>query len=101
MTTRLTKTFLLFSAISVISACSVLEPYQAELGQGNFIREEQANQLEIGQTPSQVVFLLGTPLLTGEQREERWIYPVYEAESGYEKLIVSFDAGVVSSITRE
>lgn len=101
MTNRLPKTLLLFSVLSIISGCSVLEPYQAELGQGNFIREDQAKQLEIGQTPSQVMFLLGTPLLTGEKREERWIYPVYEAETGYQKLIISFKNGVVSDITRE
>ena len=86
-------------AILSISGCSLLSPYQAELGQGNFIREEQRQQLTIGQTPNQVSFLLGTPLLTGEFPQKRWIYPTFDEATGYSKLIIEFENGVVSSIT--
>ncbi|MEJ2072003.1 MAG: outer membrane protein assembly factor BamE [Reinekea sp.] len=86
-------------AILSISGCSLLSPYQAELGQGNFIREEQRLQLDLGLTPNQVSFLLGTPLLTGEFPQKRWIYPTYDKATGYSKLIIDFENGVVSSIT--
>jgi outer membrane protein assembly factor BamE len=83
-----------------ISACSILQPYQPSLGQGNFLRESQVEQLEVGQTPKQVMLLLGTPLLTGELTDRRWIYPTYEDDLGYKQLIIEFQAGVVSSIER-
>jgi outer membrane protein assembly factor BamE len=83
-----------------ISACSILQPYQPTLGQGNFIRESQVEQLELGQTPKQVMLLLGTPLLTGELTDQRWIYPTYEEDLGYNQLIIEFEAGLVSKIDR-
>jgi outer membrane protein assembly factor BamE len=83
-----------------ISACSILQPYQPTLGQGNFIRESQVEKLELGQTPKQVMLLLGTPLLTGELTSQRWIYPSYEEDLGYNQLIIEFEAGLVSKIER-
>lgn len=99
--TRLSKTLTLFFVTVVLTGCSLLQPYQAELGQGNFIREEQVLQLELGQTPEQVVFLLGTPLLTGEAQANRWVYPTYESSQGYKTLAVSFEEGLVSAIERK
>ena len=83
-----------------ISACSILQPYQPTLGQGNFIRESQLEQLELGQTPKQVMLLLGTPLLTGELTDQRWIYPTYDDQLGYKQLIIEFESGLVSQIER-
>ncbi len=101
MSARLTKTVLLCFVAMSITGCSILKPYEAELGQGNFIREEQIDQLEVGQTPKQVLFLLGTPLLTGEARETRWNYPLKDEQSGYEILSIQFENGLVSNITRQ
>lgn len=84
-----------------ISACSILEPYEANLGQGNFVRAEQVAQLEVGQTPKQVMLILGSPLLTGENSEQRWIYTSYDEQTGYSKLIVNFSNGLVSAIEQE
>jgi outer membrane protein assembly factor BamE len=84
-----------------ITACSILKPYEPELGQGNFIRDTQINQLEIGQTPKQVTFILGTALLTGENTEQHWVYPTYSDADGYSKLIVIFTDGLVSDIQQE
>ncbi|EAR07497.1 outer membrane protein assembly factor BamE [Reinekea blandensis] len=95
---RLSKTLFICLGIIALNGCILLEPYEAELGQGNYIREEQLQELEIGQTGEQVSFLLGTPLLTGEQTAQRWVYPTYSETQGYQKLFVYFTDGVVSGI---
>ena len=84
-----------------ITACSILKPYQAELGQGNFILDSQIELLATGQTAKQVLFILGTPLLTGELRDLRWHYPTYKDESGYSMLTIEFENGLVSNITQQ
>jgi len=95
---RLSKFGLLCLAAFILSACGFLKPYQAELGQGNVIRAEQIGQLAVGQTPEQVTFILGSPLLTGEQAQLRWLYPMYDTEAGYSNLIIYFSDGRVSNI---
>jgi len=85
----------------ILSACGILKPYESELGQGNFIRAEQVAQLEIGQTPEQVVFILGTPLLTGEEPTHRWTYPTFETETGYSNLVINFADGVVVNFSKQ
>ena len=98
MRARLSKFGLLCLVALVLSACGLLQPYQAELGQGNVIRPEQIDQLALGQTPEQVAFILGSPLLTGEQAQLRWLYPRYSTQAGYSNLTVYFSAGRVANI---
>jgi len=98
---RLSKFGLLCLVAFALSACGLLQPYQAELGQGNVIRPEQISQLALGQTPEQVTFILGSPLLTGEQPRVRWLYPMYDTQTGYSNLTVYFVAGRVSSIEQQ
>ena len=101
MLSRLTHFALICCAALAVSSRGSLKPYQAELKQGNFIRAEQIEQLDIGQTPAQVSFVLGTPLLTGEQSDQRWIYPSYSQSSGYDTLIIEFENGLVSDIIQK
>lgn len=83
-----------------LSGCALFTPYEPELKQGNFVKEEQLQQLETGMSADQVQFLLGTPMLTGESPENRWIYPILEGEGDYRHIIVEFDNGRVSRISR-
>lgn len=53
----------------------VLPVYRPDTQQGNFISKEQVAQLQVGMTPAQVRFLLGTPLLNDVFHPERWDYP--------------------------
>ncbi len=53
----------------------VLPVYRPDTQQGNFISQEQVSQLQVGMTPAQVRFLLGTPLLNDVFHAERWDYP--------------------------
>lgn len=96
--TRLSKTLLICCGVVSITGCILLTPYEAELGQGNFIRTEQIEEVSVGQTSDQVAFLLGTPLLTGETPSQRWVYTTFSEAEGYKKLIIYFTDGVVSDI---
>lgn len=48
--------------------------YKAEIQQGNVINPEMLNSLKLGMTKRQVVFLLGTPLITDPFHAQRWDY---------------------------
>ena len=77
--------------------------YQANLSQGNVIKQEDLDQVEVGMTRSQVRFLLGTPLIEDPFHENRWDY-VYFMKIGRDDAIferwvsVFFDAERVSEI---
>lgn len=58
-----------------------LTPYRADIGQGNFITQEQASRLKAGMTREQVRALLGTPLLVDPFRDNRWDY-VFDIKRG-------------------
>lgn len=51
-----------------------LRPYRPDIQQGNFVSKEMVAQLKPGMTQEQVVFLLGTPLLTDMFHADRWDY---------------------------
>lgn len=53
----------------------IFTPYRVDIQQGNFVSQEMVSQLKEGQTPEQVRFILGTPLLTDIFHAERWDYP--------------------------
>jgi outer membrane protein assembly factor BamE len=48
--------------------------YKMTVQQGNIVTEEMVDQLELGQTKSQVRYLLGTPLLADMFHTNRWDY---------------------------
>jgi outer membrane protein assembly factor BamE len=80
--------------------------YQASLSQGNLLKDEDLDQLEIGMTRSQVRFLLGTPMIDDPFHEERWDY-VYYLRIGRDDptfkrwVTIIFDGNVVSEIRRD
>ena len=51
--------------------------YRANMSQGNLIKEEDLEQVEVGMTRSQVRFLLGTPLIDDPFHANRWDYVYY------------------------
>ncbi|WP_233588353.1 outer membrane protein assembly factor BamE [Herminiimonas sp. KBW02] len=52
----------------------IFSPYRPDIQQGNFVSQEMVAQLKEGMTQDQVVFLLGTPLLTDLFHADRWDY---------------------------
>jgi outer membrane protein assembly factor BamE len=58
-----------------------ISPYKADIQQGNAITQDMLAKLKPGMTPSQVRFVLGTPLVVDPFRNNRWDY-VYRMEQG-------------------
>lgn len=58
-----------------------ISPYKVEIQQGNAVSQEMLARLKPGMTPSQVRFVLGTPLLVDPFRANRWDY-VYRLAKG-------------------
>ena len=77
--------------------------YQANLSQGNLLKQEDLDQVEVGMTRRQVRFLLGTPMIDDPFHEERWDY-VYYLKIGRDDAIfkrwisIHFDVEKVSEI---
>ncbi len=71
------KTSLAFVLAASLGACSYFPLFRVPVLQGNVVTVDKVKQLEIGMTPKQVQFLLGTPLLESTFGEERWDYVYY------------------------
>ena len=54
-----------------LSACSI---HRVDVQQGNVIEQEIVDQLKVGITKDQVMFLMGTPLIMDIFRNNRWDY---------------------------
>lgn len=80
------KTLLISTLLAVLLAgCSswnpltYVHPYRIDVQQGNLVTQEMLSQLKPGMSPSQVRFVLGTPLIVDPFHKERWDY-VYMLE---------------------
>jgi outer membrane protein assembly factor BamE len=62
----------------------IFTPYRPDVQQGNFVSQEMIEQVKIGQTREQIMFILGTPLLTDMFHKDRWDYPFYLARGNGE-----------------
>jgi len=61
---------LIFSTLAFGSGCV----YRANISQGNLIKQEDLDQVDVGMTRNQVRFLLGTPLIDDPFHQARWDY---------------------------
>lgn len=73
---------LMVLAFVASSGCSslrnfTLKPYRINIQQGNFLEEEDVDQVQAGMTRSQVRFLLGTPMVEDLFNNDRWDYFYY------------------------
>lgn len=78
--------FLLFLLLAATGCGSWSNPmdriaHKIDIQQGNAVNQEMLNKLKPGMTPSQVRFILGTPLIVDPFRTNRWDY-VYRHEKG-------------------
>lgn len=80
-----TPAFALFLSAFLVSGCSWTNPikrmgaYKIDIQQGNAVTSEMLAKLKPGMTPSQVRFVLGTPLVVDPFHSNRWDY-VYQLE---------------------
>lgn len=51
--------------------------YRANISQGNLIKTEDLEQVEVGMTKTQIRFLLGTPMIDDPFTKNRWDYVYY------------------------
>jgi outer membrane protein assembly factor BamE len=89
-------------ALAISSGCV----YRANIAQGNLIKEEDLDQVELGMTKNQVRFLLGTPLIDDPFHAQRWDY-VYFLRIGRQDprfkrwVTIVFDDDTVSEIRKD
>ncbi|BCE02346.1 outer membrane protein assembly factor BamE [Marinicellulosiphila megalodicopiae] len=87
---------LLFVSFGLLStSCSSLRPYQPTQYQGSEIDQEKINQIQIGFTKSQIVYLIGQPALTNTLSPNIWQY-VYTKKTQEklqikQNLVITFD----------
>ena len=79
-----------------------LSPYKIDIQQGNSISQEMVAKLKPGMTPSQVRFVLGTPLLVDPFRSNRWDYVYRLVKEGrlveHRRITVVFENDKLKSI---
>ena len=83
----------------LLSGCAL---YKTEIQQGNVVTAEMLDNLKLGMTKRQVVFLLGTPLINDPFHAQRWDY-FYSLSKGGGKpeqrhLIVYFKDDTVAGV---
>lgn len=73
-------------AVTLLAGCGSwsnpierISPYRMDIQQGNAVTQDMLDKLKPGMTPSQVRFVLGTPLVVDPFRKNRWDY-VYRLE---------------------
>ena len=67
------KLFLILMIVGSLLAASGCV-YRASVSQGNLIKQENLDQVEVGMTRNQVRFLLGTPMIDDPFHQARWDY---------------------------
>jgi outer membrane protein assembly factor BamE len=67
---KLLLILMIFGSLAAASGCV----YRANISQGNLIKQEDLDQVEVGMTRNQVRFLLGTPLVDDPFHQSRWDY---------------------------
>ena len=89
-------------ALAISSGCV----YRANIAQGNLIKEEDLDQVELGMTRNQVRFLLGTPLIDDPFHAQRWDYVYYlrigRQDPRFKRWVtIVFDDDTVSEIRKD
>lgn len=76
--------------------------HKIDIQQGNVITQDMLDRLRPGMTPSQVRYVLGTPLVVDPFRADRWDYVYMLEKNGQLKesrrIAVVFESGVLKGI---
>ncbi len=81
------KFLICIATIAMLSGCSDFPGvYKIDIPQGNIISQEAIDQLQPGMTPSQVRYLMGTPLVVDTFNGQRWDY-IYTFKKGWDARI--------------
>lgn len=93
-----------------LSGCSnIFKAYTIDINQGNVVTTEMVSKLKPGMSPSQVRFVLGSPIVTDTLNVNRWEYAytykpgTYAKKAGLkavtdQRLSVIFENGVLARV---
>ncbi len=93
---------LALAALLALNACV----YQAPIAQGNLLKQEDVDQVEVGMTRSQVRFLLGTPMIDDPFHANRWDYVYFlkvgRRDAAFKRWVsIHFDGDRVTEIVED
>jgi len=97
-------TVLLFMTIALAIGSGCV--YRANIAQGNLVKEEDLEQVEVGMTKNQVRFLLGTPMINDPFSAQRWDYVYYlkigRRDATFKRWVsIFFENELVSEIRKD
>ncbi|ABM03402.1 Outer membrane lipoprotein OmlA [Psychromonas ingrahamii 37] len=97
-----------FFLIFALSGCTSLYDtfvYQIDVTQGNYIEDEKLDQILLGMSQEQVIFILGSPMLIDQFDSSKWYYIRYIKPGGepiqQDKVVFTFDNLLLTDIARE
>jgi outer membrane protein assembly factor BamE len=98
------KSIILFSLVAALLTAGCV--YRATISQGNIMKQEDLDQIEIGMTRNQVRFLLGSPMVDDPFHANRWDYVYFvkvgREDAGFKRWIsIFFTDDRVSEIRKD
>lgn len=80
--------------------------YRQNISQGNLVKQDDLDQVELGMTKSQIRFLLGTPMIDDPFRSDRWDYVYFlkigRRDAGFKRwVMILFEDDKVVSIDKD
>ena len=97
----------LIIAIALISLAAASGcVYRQNIAQGNIIKQEDLDQVEMGMTRNQIRFLLGTPMIDDPFHKDRWDYVYFlkigRKDATFKRWVsVIFEDDLVSEIRED
>jgi outer membrane protein assembly factor BamE len=97
----------LIIAIALISLAAASGcVYRQNIAQGNILKQEDLDQVEMGMTRNQIRFLLGTPMIDDPFHKDRWDYAYYlkvgRKDATFKRWVsIIFTEGLVSEIRKD
>ncbi|QYN44225.1 MULTISPECIES: outer membrane protein assembly factor BamE [unclassified Gilliamella] len=89
----------------LLTGCSTIDRlvYRPDINQGNYVTQDAVDLLKVGQTKEQVVFIMGSPMLTSVFGDNVWYYvfrqqPQHGSVSQITYSIYFNEMGTVSDI---
>ena len=99
------RLFFAFIVGFILAGCSYLHPYRPNIQQGNVISANRVSQLQLGMSQTQVISIMGTPVLQNTFANNRLVY-VYQLLPNHgtnvEKIVtLTFSNGRLVNIQKQ
>jgi outer membrane protein assembly factor BamE len=100
------RSHLLYVCLLLIACSLGACVYRIDVQQGNLLKDEDIDQVQVGMTRSQVQFLLGSPMVSDAFHRDRWDYAYYFRQGRSRDierrwLVVYFESDRVARIERD